>query len=327
MCTSITLTTADRLNLLARTMDFAFILEPELIFIPRKYPLVFEMAGPEPSAKYALMGIGQQQETFTFTDGVNEAGLACATLYFPGYAQYSKAIISDKTNLASYEVVGWLLANFSTIDEVKESISQLNIVNTPAKLFGIVTPLHWIVTDKSGNTIVIEPMMSGLVIHDNPLGVMSNSPDFDWHLTNIRNYIGINPFKIEPLKLDGLTFAPFGNGARTIGLPGDYTPPSRFIRALFGKEAINELANEDEGIKAAFHILASVDIPKGSVVTDGGVDYTQYTACMVCNTGTYYVKTYDNNQIIRACLFDEDLDASEPKIRKIPQTQQYGKLN
>lgn len=327
MCTSITLKTNDRLNMLARTMDFAFILEPELIFIPRKHPLVFELNLPEQSVKYALMGIGQQQETFAFTDGVNEAGLACATLYFPGYAQYSEAIISDKTNLASYEVVGWLLSNFSTIDEVKSAISQLNIVNTPAKLFGIVTPLHWIVTDKNGNTIVIEPMESGLVIHDNPLGIMSNSPDFNWHLTNIRNYIGINPFKIETLKLNGLTFAPFGNGARTIGLPGDYTPPSRFIRALFGKEAINELENEDEGIKAAFHILASVDIPKGSVITDEGVDYTQYTACMVCNTGTYYVKTYDNNQITRACLFDEDLDAKEPKIWKIPQTQQYGKLN
>ncbi|KNZ40309.1 choloylglycine hydrolase family protein [Acetobacterium bakii] len=328
MCTSLTLTTKDHLNLLARTMDFAFVLEPELIFVPRKYPFVFEMDASSHSVTYALMGIGQQQDnTYAFTDGVNEAGLACATLYFPGYAHYSEGIIADKTNLASYEVVGWLLANFATIDEVKEAVSQLNIVNAPAKLFGVVTPLHWIVTDKSGAAIVIEPMESGLVVYDNPLGVMSNSPDFNWHMTNIRNYIGINPFKIEALKLNGLTFAPFGNGARTIGLPGDYTPPSRFIRALFGKEAINELDNEDEGIKAAFHILASVDIPKGSVITDEGVDYTQYTACMVCNTGTYYIKTYDNNQIIRACLFNEDLNADAPKVRLIPQTQQYGKLN
>lgn len=327
MCTSLTLTTSNQLNLLARTMDFANILNPDLVFVPRNYPLVSQIDEMKRPAKYAVMGIGRKTEPSILTDGLNEAGLACATLYFPDYAHYNDQIDANKTNLTSLEVVAWILSNFTTLDEVKSAVSQLNIVNSPTDISGMITPLHWIVTNKTGNVIVIEPMENGIVIHDNPLGVMANSPDLNWHLTNVRNYIGVNPQKLKPVKLNGVTFSPFGNGARTFGLPGDYTPPSRFVRAVFGKEAINVLENEDEGVKAAFHILSSVEIPKGSVFTDEGVDYTQYTACMVCNTGSYYFKTYDNNQIIKTCIFDEDLDASQPKAWTIPQIQNYGKLD
>nr|WP_320024409.1 choloylglycine hydrolase family protein [uncultured Acetobacterium sp.] len=327
MCTSLTLTTTNQINTLARTMDFAFLLDPELIFIPRKFPLVSEVDQMERSVKYAMMGIGRNLGTYIFADGLNETGLACASLYFPGYAEYNDSAIPGKTNLAPHEIVGWLLTNFSTLEEVKSAIPQLNIVSTPLKIMNVITPLHWIITDKTGNTIVIEPMKDGIMIHDNPLGVMTNSPDFNWHLTNIRNYIGVSPNKTGSIQLNGVTFSPFGAGAGSFGLPGDFTPPSRFLRALFGREAINPINNEEECINAAFHILASVDIPKGSVITDDGIDFTQYTACMVCNTGTYYYKTYDNNQIARVCLFNEDFEAKDPKVWDILQKQQYNQLN
>lgn len=327
MCTSLTLTTTDQTNTLARTMDFAFLLDPELIFIPRRFPLVSEMDQTARSVKYAMMGIGRNLGTYTFADGLNEAGLACASLYFPGYAEYNDFAIPGKTNLAPHEVVGWLLTNFSTLEEVKAAIPQLNIVSKALKMMNVITPLHWIITDKTGNIIVIEPMKDGIMIYDNPLGVMTNSPDFNWHLTNIRNYIGVSPNKTGPIQLNGMTFSPFGAGAGSFGLPGDFTPPSRFLRALFGREAINPINNEEECINAAFHILASVDIPKGSVITDDGIDFTQYTACMVCNTGTYYYKTYDNNQIARACLFNENFEAKDPKVWDILQKQQYNQLN
>lgn len=167
---------------------------------------------------------------------------------------------------------------------------------------------------RTGDTIVIESMKDGIGTHDNPLGVMTNSPDQNWHLTNIRNFIGVTPNKTVSIELNDVTFSPFGSGGATPGLPGDYSTPSRFLRTLFGREAINKLENEDECINAAFHVLASVDIPKGSVITEGSIDYTQYSASMVCNTSTYYLKTYDNNQIIRVCLFNEDFEAKEPKI-------------
>jgi choloylglycine hydrolase len=308
-------------------MDFAFLLDPELIFIPRKFPLVSEVDQTEWSVKYAMMGIGRNLGTYIFADGLNEAGLSCASLYFPGYATYNDSAVAGKTNLAPHEIVGWLLTNFSTLEEVKATIPQLNIVSTPLKVMNVITPLHWIITDKSGKTLVIEPMKDGIVIHENPLGVMTNSPDLNWHLTNVRNYIGVSPNKTGPIQLNGITFSPFGAGAGSFGLPGDFTPPSRFLRALFGREAINPINNEEECINAAFHILASVDIPKGSVITDDGIDFTQYTACMVCNTGTYYYKTYDNNQIARACLFNEDFEAKDPKVWDIIQKQQYQQLN
>lgn len=115
MCTSLTLTTMNQLNTLARTMDFAFLLEPELVFIPRKYPLVSQVDSTVRPVNYAMMGIGRNLGTYIFADGLNEAGLGCASLYFPGYAQYNDAVIADKTNLAPHEVVGWLLTNFSTL--------------------------------------------------------------------------------------------------------------------------------------------------------------------------------------------------------------------
>jgi len=327
MCTSLTLMTTNQINTLARTMDFAFALDPQLIFVPRQLPIVSEVDQTARPVKYAMMGIGRNLGSYLFADGLNEAGLACASLYFPGYATYSEAISPDYINLAPHEIVGWLLTNFATLEEVKAAIPKLNIVSTPLKMMNVITPLHWIITDKSGQTLVIEPMKDGIVVHDNPLGVMTNSPDFDWHLTNIRNYIGVSPHKIGSIQLNGLSFSPFGGGSGSIGLPGDYTPPSRFLRALFGREAINPIETEDACINAAFHILAAVDIPKGSVITDEGMDFTQYTACMVCNTGTYYFKTYDNNQIGRACLFNEDLDAQQPKVWEMLKNQQYWQLN
>ncbi len=327
MCTSLTLMTTNQINTLARTMDFAFVLDPQLIFVPRQLPIVSEVDQTSRPAKYAMMGIGRDLGTYLFADGLNEAGLACASLYFPGYATYREAISPDCINLAPHEIVGWLLTNFATLEEVKAAIPKLNVVSTPLKMMNVITPLHWIITDKTGQTLVIEPMPEGIVIHDNPLGVMTNSPDFNWHLTNIRNYIGVSPHKIDPIQLNGLSFTPFGGGSGSIGLPGDYTPPSRFLRALFGREAINPIKTEDACINAAFHILSAVDIPKGSVITDEGMDFTQYTACMVCNTGTYYFKTYDNNQIGRVCLFNEDLDAKEPKVWEMMQEQQYRQLN
>lgn len=327
MCTSLTLTATNQINTLSRTMDFAFLLDPELVFIPRNYPMASAFDAKVRPTKYAMMGIGGESGSYIFADGLNEAGLACASLYFPGFAQYNDSAITEKNNLPPHEVVGWVLTNFSSVAEVKEGFSQVNLVNQPIALLGVITPLHWMITDKTGQTIVIEPMKDGIVIYDHPLGVMTNSPDLNWHLTNVRNYIGVTPNRTASITLNGVKFSPLGSGAGTPGLPGDYSPPSRFLRTLFGREAINVLNNEDECINAAFHILASVDIPKGSVITDGGIDFTQYTASMVCNTGTYYVKTYDNNQIIRVCLMHEDLDAKEPKVWELLLKQNYNQLN
>lgn len=322
MCTSFTYKDKRGANALARTMDFAFVLDPDAIFIPRNYVWKTQMDGLDAKTKYAFTGLGRHEEEFVFADGVNEAGLSCASLYFAGYATYDAKVSTESLNLAPHEIVFWMLANFATVDEVVEGLAEVCVNEAVLKFLGIVLPLHWIVTDRSGRTIVVEPLEDGLQIHENPLGIMSNSPDFSWHITNVRNYIGVKPYPVEPIALDGVTFAPFGQGSGTFGLPGDYTPPSRFLRVLFGKKASSQAENEEMALTSMFHLLFSVDVPKGSVETDHGTDYTQYSCVMCCDTGRYYFKTYDNNQICMVDLFSHNLDAEEPKIWAIPTTQQ-----
>lgn len=327
MCTSFTYQMKDGSNALARTMDFSFKLDPDAVLIPRSYAWNAQPDGSAHITNYAFAGLGRNEGEFVFADGVNECGLSCAVLYFPGFATYEQEVTEGKTNLAPHEVVFWMLSSFASVEEVRIAVQDLNIVHTAIELLGIVPPFHWIAIDKTGETIVIEPMKGGIVVHDNLVGVMSNSPDFSWHMTNIRNYIGVSPYQLEPIALGGVTFAPFGQGSGTVGLPGDYTPPSRFLRVLFGKQTIGHAQHEKDAVTAMFHLLFSVDIPRGSVIADNGIDYTQHSCAMFCDTGTYYFKTYDNSQICKIDLFAEDLDANEPKVWSIPKEQQIRDMN
>lgn len=322
MCTSFTFKDAQGANALARTMDFAFVLDPDMVLVPRRYVWTTEIEGVESPVTYAFAGLGRHEGEFIFADGINEAGLACASLYFAGSASYSQQSDPDALNLAPHEVVFWMLANFSTAEEVRAAFQEVCVCEHTVELLGLVPPLHWIVTDKTGATIVIEPGEDGVVIHDNPVGVMANSPDFQWHMTNIRNYIGVNPNPVEPITLFGTKFSPFGQGSGTFGLPGDYTSPSRFLRVLFGKLTVEKPKDEKEALNSILHLLFSVDIPRGSVATDHGADYTQYSCAMFCESARYYFKTYDDSQLTMIDLHDHDLDADAPMTWSIPKTQQ-----
>lgn len=327
MCTSFTYQTKNGSNALARTMDFSFVLDPEAVMIPRNYSWKSQVDETRRSAKYALAGLGRKEGEYIFADGVNEKGLSCAVLYFAGYATYEKVPKDGAVNLAPHEVVLWMLSSFASVEEVRDAVKSLTIVDSAIDLLGIVPPFHWIVTDAAGATIVIEPMFDGLAIHDNQVGVMANAPDFPWHMTNIRNYIGISPVQLSSLTLAGMKFAPFGQGSGTVGLPGDYTSPSRFLRVLFGKETAVHATSELDSLTTIMHILSSVDVPKGSVIAEGGYDYTQHTCAMFCETRSYYFKTYDNSQICKIDLMHEDLNASEPKVWIFPKSQQVNVIN
>lgn len=232
MCTSITLKSKDNLSLLARTMDFSFELEPSMVVIPRKHLLNFSNLKPLDN-HYAFIGLGKHiDNNYVFADGLNEHGLSAAVLYFEGYAKYNENKDTDKINLAPFEVLTYILATCKDLLEVKENFEKhINVVNQILTLIGSTPPLHWVFNDIEGNSIIIEPLETGIKIHDNKLGILANSPDLDWHLTNVRNYIGIQQKQVEPLTINGLTFKPFGQGSGTSGIPGDYTPPSRFLRA------------------------------------------------------------------------------------------------
>ncbi|MED2942299.1 choloylglycine hydrolase family protein [Bacillus swezeyi] len=322
MCTSMTLKNADQEHLLARTMDFAFQLDGEVLLHPRHYKWESEADGKVNEGSYAFIGMGRRLKNALFADGVNEKGLTCAALYFPGYAVYEKEVKDHRHNIAPHEFVTWVLSGCGDVEDVEKAVASLAIVEKEVQLLKTVTPLHWFISDRTGRSIVVEPTADGIQIHDNPVGVLTNSPEFPWHLTNLRNYIGLRPGQFTAKKVGKLTLSAFGQGSGLAGLPGDFTPPSRFIRAAYLKEHIKPVSGETEGVSAAFHILSSMNIPKGVVITEQGEDdYTQYTAVMCSETCSYYYHHYQNRQVQKVCLLKEDLDRKELKSFQANQEQ------
>lgn len=322
MCTSLTLQTKNGQHLFARTMDFTLDMNQEVIIIPRHYQWN-NITGKIIDTKHATVGMGiNHQGRIIMADGVNEAGMTCATLYFPGFATYSQSIDDNKTNLAPFDFVTWSLTQFNSVKELQKSVDSLTFLDIPLPDLGLTPPLHWILADKWGDCIVMEPTSEGLKLYDNPLGVMTNSPEFNWHLQNLRQYIGLKSQPFAPIEWSNLSLSAFGQGSGSMGLPGDFTPPSRFVRAAYGKQNIQGIDSEEEGVSALFHILSNCEVPKGGVITEEGVlDNTIYTSVMCMESGTYYYHTYDCRQIIAIHLFHENLDTDEIKTYPFQRKQ------
>lgn len=311
MCTSIVLKSKDNNYLMARTMDFSFELEPVFAVYPRKRPMQFAYFDKPMIEHYAFMGLAKNLGDYFIADGVNEHGLSGAALYFEGYATYEVEVIKNGS-LSPIELVQFALATCKSIDEVKEMFGKYPVVEQKLELIGGVPPLHWTFQDANGNAIIVEKGREGLNIFDNKIGVMTNAPDYLWHLTNVRNYIGLDPKPVESRVLYGEEFKAFGQASGTYGLPGDLTSPSRFIKTLYNKLSISKAEDVDQLVVNAYHVLNGVDIPKGSVITARDtIDYTQYTSYMVNTTQTYYYRLYNSLEIKRKSLYDFDLDSEK----------------
>lgn len=308
MCTCITLRSDDNKHLLARTMDFSFELDAEMGVFPRKSKLNFSLTDSV-EEHYAFLGLTKDVGNYYLADGLNEHGLSAAALYFEGYAKYIAKEEAVKEMLAPHELVMWMLAKCKDVKEVIEQFDLIDIVDEKISFLGVTTPLHWVFADASGDSVVIEIVSSGMNIHENKLGVLTNSPDYNWHLTNVRNYIGLDQHQVPAREMFGMEFTPFGQGSGTFGLPGDFTPPSRFIKTLYAKLSAKKVSSADQLVISAAHILNGVDIPKGSVITQRDtIDYTQYTAYILLNESKYYYRLYDSLEIVEVNLKDYDLD-------------------
>ena len=165
-------------------------------------------------------------------DGLNEKGLAIGLFYFPTTAGFMRYNAGDaRKTIAPWEMGSWILDNFASVEEVKANASKIVVAEVVFKDWGFVPPVHFVVHDASGKSIVIEYVGGMLNVHENPLGVMTNSPTFDWHMTNLRNYVNFSLTNVPPVQLGPVKLVPFGQGSGMLGLPGDFTPPSRFVRA------------------------------------------------------------------------------------------------
>src|SRR5271169_147417 len=321
-CTGIRLTAADGTVVHARTLEFGMDIHSNVIMVPRGYA----RTGTTPDgkqgltwkSKYASLGANGVGLPFIF-DGLNEKGLAVGTFYFPtsaGYMPYTAAD-ADKT-MAPWEVGSWLLENFASVQEVRDNIGKIVAPTVVFPAWGFAPPVHYVVHDASGKSIVIEYVGGKLNVYDNPLGVITNSPAFDWQMTNLRNYVNFSMSNVPPVKLGSVTLQPFGQGSGMLGIPGDFTPPSRFVRAVAFSQSVLPSKTGDDAVLEAFHVLNNFDIPKGAAREHekdehGNVlaDYTLWTAASDLKAKRYYFRTYENSQIRVLDLMKMDLDAKD----------------
>jgi choloylglycine hydrolase len=322
-CTGISLKSGDGAAIRGRTLEFGFPLSSDVIAIPAGTAMTGTLpAGNKGigfTTKYAMVGANAVGQT-VIIDGLNDQGLSFGLFYFPGFAEYPAVTAENAVKaMAPFEFGVWVLGNFASVDELKTALAAGGavVVDTPAPGFGS-SPSHYFVRDKSGKSIVIEPLGGTLKVFDAPLGVVTNAPSYDWHLTNLRNYLNLSVTGVPPLDLDGVMLTQLGQGAGMHGLPGDFTPPSRFVRAVAFSHAEVPSATSEDAVLAAFHILNQFDIPKGSVrdKTDGGIELTQWTTVSDTKNLRWYYKTYDD-QTIRVIDVNKAADAAKGQVRLI----------
>lgn len=321
-CTGIRLIAADGTVVHARTLEFGIDLKSDVIMVPRGYARTATTpdgkSGLQWKAKYASLGANGVGLPFIF-DGLNEQGLAVGTFYFPtsaGYMPY-KATDAGKT-LAPWELGSWLLENFATVEEVRANIGKVVVTEVIFKAWGFSPPVHYVVHDASGKSIVIEYVDGKLKVYDNPLGIMTNSPTFDWHMTNLRNYVNFSLTNVPPVQLGSIKLEPFGQGSGMLGLPGDFTPPSRFVRAAAFSQSVLPSKTGIDTVLEAFHILNNFDIPKGAARDrekdeHGNIvaDYTLWTSANDLKAKQFYFRTYENSQIRRVDLLKMNLNSKD----------------
>ncbi len=272
MCTAITLHSNQGENFFGRTMDFSYPIEPGLYVIPRNYEWYSLITMKKNINHYSFISIGQETDGMLgFFDGVNEQGFAAAVLYFEGYANYDLPI-EDKEQIASLDFLHYILGRCGSVDDLKALLENISIVGIADPVTQKAAPLHWMATDRNGKCVVIEQTKNGLEIINNPIGVMANSPDFNWHMTNLRNYMDVSTTQQKEVKWGNVSLTPFGQGTGTIQLPGGFTSPERFVRTAFLKTHVEVPENRSDAIMTCFHIMNSVFIPKGIVLTNRGTD-------------------------------------------------------
>ncbi|MDR1697047.1 MAG: choloylglycine hydrolase family protein [Rickettsiales bacterium] len=293
-CTGISLVAADGAQIVARTIEWGGSeLDSRYIIVPRGHienaMLQDGANGLEISARYGYVGLSVERPEF-IAEGINEAGLAAGLFYFPGYGEYGKYDASRPNDaISDLQLVAWMLANFRTIDEVKNAIGGIQIVSIDPR----ADTLHWRIADASGRQVVLEITDGGTAhFYENPVGVLTNSPGFEWHITNLNNYVNLRPGNAAPQNLRGAELKPLGAGTGFLGLPGDMTPPSRFVRAVF-LSANARPKNAADAVTSGFHIMNNFDlVPLGSVADMPSA--TQWTAVTdITNRAIYYRTMYD----------------------------------
>ena len=300
-CTVITLHPQDGSTVVGRTMEFGFDIQSNILAIPagtRIETLVLDsdQTGFTYEARYGFLGANGLDMPIVF-DGMNTEGLYFGALYFAGDAVFGSANDANRDHAVSSDELGnWILGQFATVEEVTAALPTIEVVGTYIDAIAGEAPFHYAVTDATGASIVIEYTADGLAIYDNTVNALTNNPTYDWHLTNLRNYIGLQAENLTQIEVGRQTLRPYGQGTGMAGLPGDFTSPSRFVRAVAFANTALPSSDVDEAVFNAFHILNAFDIPKGSIresqTGEVHTDYTIWTSVADTRNVRYYFKTY-----------------------------------
>ncbi len=289
-----------------RNLDLYYHFDESVTVTPKNF--VFKLKnGKEIFSHLAIIGIATVSDGYPlYYDAVNESGLCMAGLNFPKNAVYHE-FDEDKTNIAPFELVPYILSRCKSVDDALNELKDINLWDISFNEQFKNTPLHWMLGDKD-KCVTIEPRGDGLKIYDNPVGVLTNNPPFDYHLNNLANYINLTSHYPKNRFCEGLNIEPYSLGMGAVGLPGDMSSASRFVRAAFIKQ--NSVC--DDSLSQAFHILKSVEQPQGATYTKGGeCEYTLYTSICDAKVGVYYYTTYNNSTVSAVCLFNENLDCDK----------------
>ena len=318
MCTAVTYKTKN--HYFGRNLDLECSYGEKVTVIPRNYPLRFRCMGEMPG-HYAMIGMAAVINGLPLLfDATNEKGLSMAGLNFPGTAVYlPKREGAD--NIASFEIIPWLLGQCASVDEALVLLERMNLADIDFSGDVPSTPLHWILSD-SERSLTVEPLAEGLKIHENPIGVLTNNPTFDMHMFRLNDYMNISAQEPQDRFAKGLELRKYSRGMGGLGLPGDLSSASRFVRAAFVR--LNSVSGEDEeeSVSQFFHILGSVEHQRGCVRLDGGhYEITVYSSCCNTDRGIYYYKTYNNSCITAVDMHRENLDGAQPVYYEMQKTQ------
>ena len=327
-CTGISLAAQDGSRVVARTVEWAatpmqcgYVVAPRG-HMHRSYTPTGEN-GLRYQGVYGYVGIYTEYEPFV-VEGVNEAGLSAGLFFFPQYGDYAPydAADNDKT-LCDMQFVSWVLSQCSTIDQVKEELSKLNLVTLNNKIGAV----HWRITEPNGRMVVLEVVAGVPHFYENKLGVITNAPGFQWHMTNLNNYVNLEPGSAPDNTIKpGITLKPLGHGSGMLGLPGDFTSPSRFVRATFFQTTSPVWATGFDTVVQAFHILNNFDIPIGSQHIKSEIpkdmpSATQFTAATDLKSMKFYYRTAWNSNIRCIDLLDIDFHKVKYQSHPLDQTQ------
>ncbi len=305
MCTALSFQASA--HYFGRTLDLDGSYGEQVCILPRNFPLAFrKMDGL--ATHYAMIGMAVAAEGFPlFYDAVNEKGLGMAGLNFPGNACYHPEK-PGCDNVTPFELIPWILGQCASCQEARALLERLNLADIPFSEIIPLAPLHWMISDRTGS-LVVESVADGLHVYENPAGVLTNNPPFPYQLFNLNNYRSLSPETPDNSFSEELPLEVYCQGLGGLGLPGDVSSMSRFVRGAFYLKNSACDGKEESGVSQFFHLLGAVEMPRGACRTeDGDWDITVYSCCVSTGTGRYYYTTYDNRQINCVDMRKADLE-------------------